>query len=199
MHWVVCGYTVCYCSKQLTDCLEQSFLRNQQFLIWSRNSPQCLKTTCPLVCLHNIPPLVSLLSKISPVYVHAPSHFLKISSNSIFQSTLSSSKCPTSLSFPTKSLYAHLLLTLTHLYNILSAVQIMKLPTLQPPAVQCYVIPLTFKYATQHPIPKHPQYDTPRYTPCMKTRIFIFLCVLNFINYWIEKLKTKLTAEADIK
>ena len=76
----------------------------------------------------------------------------------------------------------------TPLYNIQSAVQIMKLPTMQSSALHCYAIPLGLKYPPQHHILKHPRFmflsqcETPNIIPNKRAGKIVVLYILTLVD-----------------
>jgi hypothetical protein len=77
--------------------------------------------------------------------------------------------------------------------------QIMKLPTKQSSPVQCYFISLRLKYPPQDPILKHHPCHTSRLTPVYKNKNIYNSIYINIRTLLDSKLKTKLTAETEMK
>jgi len=76
---------------------------------------------------------------------------------------------------------------LNHNCSIQSAVLLMKLPTIQSPAVNCFPIPLSHKHLPQHSILRQPQYmfltqyKATSFTPKYKEANYISV----YINFYI--------------
>jgi hypothetical protein len=128
--------------------------------------PSILRSPKVYYHVHKSLQLVPVLSQINPVHI-TPSNFSKIYFNIILPPT--STYSYRSLSFwlcRQNPINIHLIpmrasfpacLTLLDLIYIWRRTQIMKLLITQFSLASCHVIPLRFKYSSQHPLFEHPQ------------------------------------------